>query len=76
MNVLRGTVRLPSANDSIAPVRILDTAGRLVCVISAEEFRRTHPTIDTPDPTPTAGMARRLTRRDHARLTRAAAPEH
>lgn len=53
MNVLRGTVRLPSANDSIAPVRILDTAGRLVCVISAEEFRRTHPTIDTPGSTPT-----------------------
>jgi hypothetical protein len=54
MNVLRGAVRLPSANDSIAPVRILDTAGRLVCVVSAEEFRRTHPTIDTTDSTPTA----------------------
>ena len=54
MNVLRGAVRLPSANDSIAPVRILDIDGRLVCVVSAEEFRRTHPTIDTPDSTPTA----------------------
>lgn len=54
MNMLRGAVRLPSANDSIAPIRILDTAGRLVCVVSAEEFRRTHPTIDTPDSTPTA----------------------
>lgn len=54
MNVLRGAVRLPSANDSIAPVRILDTAGRLVCVVSADEFRRTHPTIDTPASTPTA----------------------
>jgi|SRR5690242_10842284 len=59
MNVLRGAVRLPSANDSIAPVRILDAAGCLVCVISAEEFRRTHPTIDTPDSTPT-GHHRRL----------------
>jgi len=54
MNVLRSAVRLPSANDSIAPVRILDSDGRLVCVVSAEEFRRTHPTIDTPDSTPTA----------------------
>ena len=54
MNVLRGAVRLPSTNDSIAPVRILDTAGRVVCMVSAEEFRRTHPTIDTPDSTPTA----------------------
>ena len=54
MNVLRGAVRLPSAKDSIAPVRILDGDGRLVCVVSAEEFRRTHPTIDTTDFTPTA----------------------
>jgi hypothetical protein len=54
MNVLRGAVRLPSANESIAPVRILDADGRLVCVVSAEEFRRTHPTIDTTDSTPTA----------------------
>ena len=54
MNVLRGAVRLPSANDSIAPVRLLDADGRLVCVVSAEEFRRTHPTIDTTDSTPTA----------------------
>lgn len=54
MNVLRDAVRLPSANDSIAPVRILDADGRLACVVSAEEFRRTHPTIDTTDSTPTA----------------------
>ena len=58
MNVLRGAVRLPSANDSIAPVRILDAVGRLVCVVSAEEFRRTHPTIDTTDTTPTAHLRR------------------
>jgi hypothetical protein len=54
MNVLRYAVRLHSANDSIAPVRILDADGRLVCVVSAEEFRRMHPTIDTTDSTPTA----------------------
>lgn len=54
MNVLRGAVRLPSANDSISPVRILDADGHLVRVVSAEEFRRTHPTIDTTDSTPPA----------------------
>jgi hypothetical protein len=58
MNVLRNAVRLPSANDSIAPVRLLDADGRLVCVVSAEEFRRTHPTIDTTDSTPTAHRRR------------------
>ena len=36
-------VRLPSGDDSIAPVRILDAEGRVMRVISADEFRRTHP---------------------------------
>jgi hypothetical protein len=41
MDVLTDAVRLPSTNDSIAPVRILDADGHLVCVLSADEFRRT-----------------------------------
>jgi hypothetical protein len=54
MNVLRSALQLPSANDSIPPVRILDADGRLVCAVSAEEFRRTHPIVETTDSTPTA----------------------
>jgi PHD/YefM family antitoxin component YafN of YafNO toxin-antitoxin module len=38
-------IRLPSADDSIAPVTILDGNGNVVRVISAEEFRRDHPTL-------------------------------
>ena len=60
MNVSTDAVRLPSANESIAPVRILDADGHLVCVVSAEEFRRTHPPIDTTDSTPTAHHRRLL----------------
>jgi hypothetical protein len=37
------SVHLPSGDDSIAPVSILDADGRVVSVVSAEEFRRTHP---------------------------------
>lgn len=64
MNVSRGAVRLPSGNDSIAPVRILDADDRLVCVVSAEEFRRAHPTIVATDSTPTAHPV--VHRMDHA----------
>ena len=32
-----------SEDEPIAPVRILDGHGRLVCVLSATEFRRAHP---------------------------------
>jgi hypothetical protein len=39
------TVRLPSGDDSIAPVKILDADGRIVRVISADEFRRDHPAV-------------------------------
>lgn len=60
MNMSTDAVRLPSANESIAPVRILDAYGHLVCVVPAEEFRRTHPTIDTTD----------SRQRDHARPSR------
>ena len=34
------TVWLPSGDESIAPVTILDANGRVVRVVSAEEFRR------------------------------------
>ena len=60
MNVVTDAVRLPSTNDSIAPVRILDADGNLVCVVSADEFRRTHPTIETTDSTSTAPRRRPL----------------
>jgi hypothetical protein len=43
-------VRLPSCDDSIAPVRILDADGRVVRVISAEEFRRDHATVKDARP--------------------------
>ena len=38
-------VYLPSAENTIAPVTILDANGNLVRVVSAEEFRRDHPTL-------------------------------
>ena len=38
-------IRLPSADDSVAPVTILDGNGNVVRVISAEEFRRDHPIL-------------------------------
>jgi hypothetical protein len=50
------TIRLPSADDSIAPVTILDGKGNVVRVISAEEFRRDHPTLAGP---PAAAHRRR-----------------
>jgi len=40
MNPSWTAVRLPSGDESIAPVTILDAQGRLVRVVSAEEFRR------------------------------------
>ena len=40
MNPSWTVVRLPSGDESIAPVTILDAQGRIVCVVSAEEFRR------------------------------------
>jgi len=33
-------VRLPSGDESVAPVTILDAQGQIVRVVSAEEFRR------------------------------------
>ena len=39
MNTSSDPVRLPSGDDSITPVTILDAQGRVVRVVSAEEFR-------------------------------------
>ena len=40
MNSSRKPVPLPSDEEPIAPVTILDAQGRVVRVVSAEEFRR------------------------------------
>jgi hypothetical protein len=40
MNTSRKAVPFPSGEQSIAPVTILDAQGRVVRVVSAEEFRR------------------------------------
>jgi hypothetical protein len=37
-------VSLPSGDESIGPVTILDAEGRVLRVVSAEEFRRARPT--------------------------------
>ena len=43
MTTSSDTVRLPSADESIAPVTILDAQGRVLRVVSADEFRRARP---------------------------------
>jgi hypothetical protein len=48
--MLPDAVRLPSGDELIAPVRILDAQGHVVCVVSAEEFRRAHPTHASTSP--------------------------
>ena len=49
-------VRLPSGDTSIAPVTIRDAHGNVVRIVSAEEFRRDHPTLA---PVPAASHRRR-----------------
>jgi len=44
-----------ASNDFIAPVRILDAQGKVVRVVSADEFRRTHPRRTADHDVPTAG---------------------
>ena len=39
-------VRLPSGDESIAPVTIFDAQGQVIRVVAAAEFRRIHP-MDT-----------------------------
>lgn len=56
MEDVRDPIRLPSHEEYIAPVRVLDGRGDLVLVMPAEEFRRLHP---TPSRSGAARMARR-----------------
>ncbi len=50
-------VRLPSHEEYIAPVTILDGQGSVVRVVPADEFRRLHP--GSLDPRHTRAAARR-----------------
>jgi hypothetical protein len=52
-------VRLPSAEELIAPVRILDAEGRVVRIVSAAEFRRAHAGAQTSRVAPVAGRRHR-----------------
>jgi hypothetical protein len=47
MNDSANAVRLPSGDESIAPVTILDAQGQVVRVVAADEFRRIHPRAAT-----------------------------
>lgn len=49
-------VRLPLGEETIPPVRILDADGRVLRVMSADDFRREHPTVAA---TPGSAAARR-----------------
>jgi hypothetical protein len=52
-------IRLPARDEAIAPVRILDAEGRVVSVLSAEEFRETHQGPVVSRFAPGAGRSRR-----------------
>jgi hypothetical protein len=71
------TVWLPSGDESIAPVTILDANGQVVRVVSAEEFRRTRPTASAEsheNQRPVTSLrAERLRRAAQSRMTSAAA---
>jgi hypothetical protein len=73
------TVWLPSSDESIGPVTILDAQGRVLRVVSAEEFRRARPPATAErvgDLRPPASLrAKRAQRRASAesRLSSAAA---
>ena len=62
MNATQDTVRLPSGEDSIAPVKILDANGQVVRVVSAAEFRETHSSSAPSRFRPAAGRRPRRTR--------------
>jgi hypothetical protein len=61
MKDFSGAVRLPSREESVAPVTILDGEGSVVRVVPAAEFRRLHPS------SPDFRHARRAGRRDRRR---------
>jgi hypothetical protein len=43
MKDFANAIRLPSGDEFIAPVTILDAQGHVVRVVAADEFRRIHP---------------------------------
>jgi hypothetical protein len=47
MKSVSNPVRLPSGDEEVAPVTILDAQGQVVRVVAATEFRSTHPRADT-----------------------------
>ena len=47
-------VRLPSSDESIAPVTIFDAQGNVLRVVSAADFRQAHPTGATSRSQPAA----------------------
>ena len=61
MKDITSTVRLPSHEESIAPVRILDGQGSVVRVVRAEEFRRLQ--LSSLEPSHAGVTARRERRR-------------
>jgi len=46
MRNVANPVRLPSGDEDIAPVTILDAQGQVVRIVAATEFRSTHPRAD------------------------------
>ena len=77
MTTLSETVRLPSADESIAPVTIFDAQGRVLRVVSAEDFRRARPTATAErldDQRPVLLRAKRAQRRAHAESRLVSAP--
>jgi hypothetical protein len=77
MTTLSDTVRLPSADESIAPVTIFDAQGRVLRVVSAEDFRRARPTATADrfdDQRPVLLRAKRAQRRAHAESRLVSAP--
>jgi hypothetical protein len=77
MTTLSETVRLPSADESIAPVTILDAQGRVLRVVSAEDFRHARPTATAErldDQRPVSLRAKRAQRRARAESRLVSAP--
>jgi len=59
MKKLANAVRLPSNDNSIAPVMILDAHGQVVRVVSAAEFQRSHPKVPKSSRFPAPSTRRR-----------------
>jgi hypothetical protein len=74
MTSLSETVWLPSSDESIGPVTILDAQGRVVRVVSAEEFRRARPTATADRVDDLRPLATLRGKRTPRRVSSAAAP--